>query len=302
MRSPTLLAAVAATLLHLPSPSAAQIRASEPASVTQTIDGTEITIEYYRPRARGRTPLFGPEAVVWENPWTPGANWSTNIAFENPITLQGVALEPGEYSMWIRMSEDGFLPESMFLDPNPKIFHTQPPPASDEQIEIPIERSEGPFKEVLTWDFEDISSTGAVLALRWGNMRIPLEVGVEPSMRLTVTPEEAAPVVGTYRMQFHEGPTGPGSPPFTFIVRYDEESETLRGDIEEFPDPWFNSLDMQLLPFADRIFVPGEVYDGVLTEVWDGFFMEFELTDGPSDGIQLRGEEDAIVGEAERVG
>lgn len=281
-----------------------QIRASERSVVSQDIDGTTVTIEYYRPRTRGRSPLFGHDAVVWENPWTPGANWSTSIAFEKPITLNGVALEPGDYSIWFTMSEAEFMPEELILDPDPRLFHTMPPAPSDEQIRMPLTLDEGDFRDVLTWDFEAMRSDGATLALRWGTMRIPFEIGVEPSMRQTVTPEEAAPVVGRYEMVMQAPPGQGESPTVTFEIRFDDESRTLRGDLEGFPGPdgeWFNALDMMLLPFADRVFAPGEVYDGELWEVWPDTFFEFEVADGPSPTFEMRGEGDVIMARGRRV-
>jgi hypothetical protein len=301
---PALLTAVLAPAFA--APLHAQIRASEHSVLTQDIDGTTITIQYHRPKARGRSPLFGRDAVVWENPWTPGANWSTSIAFQKPITLDGVSIEPGEYSLWMAMSEGEFLPEELILDPNPRYFHTTPPEPSDAQIRMPVTRTEGEFHEMLTWDFEEIRPTGGTLALHWGTMRIPFEIGVEPSMRQTVTEDEAAPVVGTYEMVFI-GMMGPDeSPAFTFHIRFDSESGTLRGDIEGMeggPDAeWFNDLDMMLLPFAERVFAPGEVYDGELWEVWPDTFLEFEGGPDASGSFEMRGEEDAIIGRGKRVG
>jgi hypothetical protein len=302
-----LVASIAAILTLAPSSSGlhAQIRGSERSVVSQDIDGTTITLEYYRPRTRGRSPLFGRDAVVWEDPWTPGANWSTSIAFEKPITLNGVAIEPGDYSIWMRMSEAEFLPEELILDPEPRYFHTTPPAPSDAQIRMPLTRGEGDFREMLTWDFEEVRPTGATLALRWGTMRIPFEIGVEPSMRQTVTEDEVAAVVGSYEMVFLPAWEGEQSPPFRFQVRFDPESSTLRADLEGLPEPdgaWYNALDMMLLPFADRVFAPGEVYDGELWEVWPDTFMEFELGEGSSASFEMRGgEQDAILARGRRV-
>ena len=61
--------------LAIASHACAQAMASEKGSVIQTVDGTTITIEYYRPVARGRTPF--PDVVHWGRMWTPGANWAT---------------------------------------------------------------------------------------------------------------------------------------------------------------------------------------------------------------------------------
>jgi hypothetical protein len=281
--------------LLAPSPADAQIRASELASMTQTIDGTEIRIEYYRPRARGRAPLFGgEEAVVWEPIWTPGANWSTKLSFQKPITINGVSVEPGTYGVWIDM-DDGLMPEEFFLEPDTMIFHTQGPPPRDEQIRFPIELEDAPhFSELLTWDFVDYStsvqgSTGT-LAMHWGDHWIPLEIEVEPSMTMTTTAEQAANVVGTYEVRMAMGPPdGTGdpewSPPFRITVSWDEETGILHSDWEGHEDPWFNETEFWLLPTAaEGFFMPGEVYDGVFTESWADIRAEFEI-DGPSRTI-----------------
>lgn len=304
---PTALSAAllaAAALLAPARPAQAQIRASEPASVTQTIDGTKISIEYFRPRTRGRSPLFGHDAVVWERIWTPGANWATTIEFERPIELEGVAVEPGKYSMWMIMSDDEFLPTELFLHPEPKIFHTQSPDPEAAILRLPVARGVAEHTEVLTWAFEDLRNDGATLALRWGTLRIPFEIGVESTTRQVATAEEAAPVVGTYRVVWsnEEGDT----PPFTFVVTHAEDG-TVHADIEGFPgegeeSEWLNGLDMMLLPLGDRIFGVGEAWDGKLTDVWPDAVVEFDMGDGPSTTIQFRGEEDALWGTGERSG
>src|SRR5688572_28023942 len=51
----------------------AQFRASPFGTVSQRIDSTIITVEYYRPSVRGRA-IFG-RLVKWGEVWTPGANW-----------------------------------------------------------------------------------------------------------------------------------------------------------------------------------------------------------------------------------
>ena len=302
-RVPVIALVAAAGLAVGPDPAAAQIRASEPASVTQTIDGTTITIEYFRPRARGRAPLFGKDAVVWEHIWTPGANWATTIAFEKPIELEGEELEPGTYSMWMVMSEDEFLPEELVLHPEPKIFHTNPPELDEAVLRIPLERGEAEHTEMLTWAFEEVRTDGATLALRWGTTRIPFEVGVESTMRQVTTAEEAAPVVGTWEVAWNPRPGEESPPPFTITVTHAPDG-TLHGDMEGIEGEqgeWMNALDLMLLPVGEGIFAIGEAWDGELTEVWPGVHMEFDVADGPSSSLQIRGEEDAVWGEGTRV-
>ena len=59
------------------------------------IDGTKITMEYSRPRARGRNPLFGTRAVRWDEVWTPGANWATTFETTKDMTLNGRRVPKG---------------------------------------------------------------------------------------------------------------------------------------------------------------------------------------------------------------
>src|SRR5512138_77827 len=55
----------------------AQVRASERGSVSQTVDGTVIEVDYGRPRLKGRIPFGG--IVHWGEVWTPGANSATTL-------------------------------------------------------------------------------------------------------------------------------------------------------------------------------------------------------------------------------
>src|SRR6478672_10516615 len=81
----------------------AQLLASEPAEVTQTVDGTRITVSYSRPRARGRTGLFGTRIRDGEI-WTAGANAATTLAVSKDVTINGQPVPKGKYSVWFAIS------------------------------------------------------------------------------------------------------------------------------------------------------------------------------------------------------
>ena len=87
-------------------PLTGQIRASERGWVGQTIDGTKISIDYARPRARGREPIFG-KVVHWAEVWTPGANYATTLEVNNPVRLDGHPVAKGKYSVWLVVREQG---------------------------------------------------------------------------------------------------------------------------------------------------------------------------------------------------
>jgi len=303
---PSLLLICTALLLPV-APAEAQIRASEPHTFTQAIDGTVFRMEYFRPRVRGRAPLFGPDAVVWEHTWTPGANWATKLAFQKDIEFEGVSIPAGIYSLWIDLDDETWMPKELFFEPDTLIFHTMGPQPAADQIRFPVTLGDAPFKELLTWDFEDVSSTGGVLALRWGAHRIDFDIKVEPSMTVLTEVEAAAPVLGTWEAQF-AGPNGQMSPPFSIRIFHTDDG-VLHADWEGAPaqdgsglDPFFNSLDMWLLPGgAEGIFVPGEAYDGELRETWAGYTMEFDPIDGTSTEFQVRDDLDAVFLKGRRV-
>ena len=137
--SAALTAALAATLLA-PVPGAAQVRASELGTVGQTIDGTIIAIEYSRPRARGRDSLFG-GVVHWGEHWTPGANWATTFEVNRDIELNGHPVAAGKYSVWMVVQPDEWV---IYLDPEARAFHTDPPDSTDVQIRFVVVPEERP--------------------------------------------------------------------------------------------------------------------------------------------------------------
>ena len=297
---------LAATLLASDTDAHAQIRASEPASFTQAIDGTVFRIDYYRPRTRGRSPLFGMDGVVWEHTWTPGANWATKLSFQKPIELDGVPVPAGTYSLWFDLDPESFLPHEFFLEPDTLIFHTMGPKRADDQIRFPVTMTEGAFQELLTWDFEDIRSDGGTLSLRWGTTRIAFDVKVEPSQRATTTEEEAAPVLGEFQMEML-APDGSASPAFS-ITYFRTDDGVLHADWKDVPpqpdgsEGFFETLDMWLLPAAaEGWFVPGEAYDGELRETWAGWFFEFDVAGGASGSFVLRDEFDQPMARGRRV-
>src|SRR5688572_33379539 len=83
-----------------------QVRASELGSVSQVIDGTRISIEYSRPRARGRQDLFGCE-VKWQEVWIAGANYATTLELSKNVQSAGHAVRKGRYQLWMVVRGSG---------------------------------------------------------------------------------------------------------------------------------------------------------------------------------------------------
>src|SRR4030095_8203621 len=97
--APILVARVALILLTSRAEPQGQLLASEPASVSQTVDGTKVTITYSRPRARGRSGLFRTQ-VKRGSTWTPGANLATRLEVSKDVSIEGQQVPKGAYSVW----------------------------------------------------------------------------------------------------------------------------------------------------------------------------------------------------------
>jgi hypothetical protein len=77
----------------------AQTPAASPAgSVSSTIGLTDVKIEYFRPRLKGRT-IFGEKDVMhpYGTIWRTGANSGTKISFSDDVKVEGVNIPKGEY-------------------------------------------------------------------------------------------------------------------------------------------------------------------------------------------------------------
>ncbi|MES2524786.1 MAG: DUF2911 domain-containing protein, partial [Gemmatimonadota bacterium] len=210
------------------SVSDAQIRASELASVSQTVDGTKLTIEYSRPRTRGRTPIFGTRIVQWDEVWTPGANFATTFQASKDVTLNGTRVPKGTYSVWMVVRKAGDW--TFVLDPRARMFHMDHPDSTAQQIRFPVKvtQQQQPSVDVLTWSFPEVRSNGASMVMAWDTFRTAVDVGVAPSLVYATEPAVAAEYVGRFE---GKGTTESWIPPEPFSLTVVHDKGILRGDL-----------------------------------------------------------------------
>jgi hypothetical protein len=277
-------------LILLASPGAAQVKASEPAAVIQTIDGTVMTIEYSRPRARGRKNLFGSE-VHWEEVWTAGANKATTFETSKDITLGGLRVPKGKYSVWLQVRQSGQW--TALFDTNSRRFHTQRPDTSKVAIRFPVKTSKGPYTETLTWGFENVRLSSAQLTLRWEKTVVAIDLAVEPTFVTAVPEALAAEYKGTYD-QIVEAPTDTTQNyrVVSSVLRLDYRNGSLVGKedvkyIYKGKDMSYNA-EFMLLPNKDGSFHVGILMQGELAATYRESVYEFKRTDGKVTGIEQR--------------
>jgi hypothetical protein len=281
-----------AGLVCVPLTLAAQVRASERGSVSQTVDGTVITLDYSRPLARGRDSLFG-TVVRWGETWTPGANWATTLEVSRPIRLNDQTVPAGKYAVWMIPQAEGAW--TVFLSARTRAFHTQKPTATDARVAaFTVEPRTAAHTEVLTWSFPAVSGEGAELQFAWGTTVVPLSVKVEPSRPTARAGRSLAPYLGQYRIRFEPDS---GGTPYEDTVELFEQNGMLRARLAHaWPgmDPEFD-----LLPendhFTSRFYQGGKVYEED-RETQVVFLME----GGRAGGFELRFEGEAYA-RGERV-
>jgi hypothetical protein len=175
MRRPTLplFALCLTAALGLASPACAQPRASQHGAVTQTVNTTDITLEYDRPVLRGRS-VFG-DLLDYDVVWTPGANRATWIEFSEPVTVQGAALEAGRYGIWsIPHEDEGW--ELVFVsdwDTHHSFF-----PVESEVARVRAVSESSAHMEVLAWYFPVVGPYETTLRFHWGETVVPLTIEV----------------------------------------------------------------------------------------------------------------------------
>ena len=279
-----------ATLALLAPRAEAQIRASELGSMSQTIDGTKLTVTYSRPRGRGRDPLFGSKkSVEWGETWTPGANWATTLEVDKPIALDGHAVKPGTYSLWMVVRESGDW--TMILDPRARLYHMNRPDSTASQLRFPVKPHAAPYTDVLTWSMPELDAEGGALVLQWGKLAVSMHVDVVPSLTMTFPAAEAKDYIGTWEYTEHD--SGAKAPPKVKRLVIDYENNTLKGRWQSV-DGYFQHF--ALVRLAPDTFSPG-IYDehGRIYEVLrPDLVFEFARVNGQPATLEVREEGDHV--------
>jgi hypothetical protein len=145
-------------------------------------DGKWIEITYGRPIKRGRDVFGGagdnygkvanPDAPVWRA----GANYSTQLKTEVPLTINGKTVAPGTYTMFIDLKPNAWTlivstwKAQTHYDPKntAEIFGAYGYTPDKDVVRAPMKLETLPHTvEQLTWEFVDMTDAGGSLAIVW---------------------------------------------------------------------------------------------------------------------------------------
>jgi tetratricopeptide (TPR) repeat protein len=161
------------TALHAQAPPLTLPRASQAASVSQTIGVTEIAIHYSRPLVKGRT-IWG-DLVPYDKVWRAGANENTTISFSTPVSISGHALAAGTYGLHTIPTAGDW---TLILSNNSSNWGSFSYEDKDDALRVALKPEPGPMTEALTYTFEDPTETSARVVLSWEKLRVPFQVDV----------------------------------------------------------------------------------------------------------------------------
>jgi len=283
------LAVLCTAVIGLSGTANAQIRASAHGVAAQTVDGTTITVEYFRPQVRDRGTIFG-GPVHWGEVWTPGANWATTVDVDKNIELNGHAVPAGKYSLWMIVQPEEW---TVVLDPTSRLFHTNPPDSSDAQIRFTVVPEERPHQEILTFSFPEVSATGGTMAMHWATTYVPLSFAVESSREITFAADKAPRYVGSYTWTWVS--PNPDAEPSVAAFDVFYEGDLLMATLDPAP---FEALErMILIDVADDWFIIGSTQHGKLFDMITDVTLEFAPETGT---FELRGPTDNVMATGER--
>jgi Protein of unknown function (DUF2911) len=170
---------VAAAALELGAQSfvASTPRASQRATVSQRIALTDITVVYHRPLAGGRKIWDG--VVPYGQVWRAGANENTTIEFSDPVTVEGQPLAKGIYGLHMSPSADSW---TVIFSKNATSWGSFTYKQDEDALRVTVKPQPAEFHEALTYDFDDVKSSSAGVAMRWEKVAVPFRVAVAPEV------------------------------------------------------------------------------------------------------------------------
>lgn len=195
MNKKHLLFALLMIFAFAPEWSTAQIQTplpSPPATVYSQVGLTDVTVDYFRPRVKGRA-IFGEGdnfLVPYGKMWRTGANSGSKVTFSDDVTIMGTEIKAGDYLIFTIPGKDEW---QVMLYPDLSIGgNTANYDKSKEAGRFTVTPSTpGEKVEALTFLIEDISEdhTEANLALMWENTKVelPFEVNFDEKIMSEIT-------------------------------------------------------------------------------------------------------------------
>lgn len=132
-----------------------------------TVGAAELMVDYGRPQKRGRDILAG-SIIQVDSVWRTGANAATQFRTSAPITLAGLKLDAGMYTLWTMRTKSGV---TLIVNKQVGQWGTQYDAAKDlGRADLKTEKLSAPI-ETFTIRVEPAGAGAASLVLEWDTFR-----------------------------------------------------------------------------------------------------------------------------------
>lgn len=178
MKKLHLPAVAGAILLTICSLATAQAQLKVPAAspmqtTKQSFALGDITLEYSRPAAKGRT-IVG-DLVPYDKVWRTGANATSKITFSSDVKLEGKEVKAGTYGLFTipgKTTWEVMLSKDLNLGANVGAYNKE-----NEVVRVQVKPTMLANKvENFTINLADIQASSAVLEIMWDKTRVPVTI------------------------------------------------------------------------------------------------------------------------------
>lgn len=154
-------------VLDLPLP-------SQRAEVSQRIGTTDVTIDYHRPLVNQRK-IWG-ALVPYGKVWRAGANENTTITFSDPVQIEGKPLAKGTYGLHMIPNADEW---TIIFSKNSTSWGSFTYDQAEDALRVSVKSKSADMHNALTYDFDQLQPSSAVIELQWEKIAVPFKVSVD---------------------------------------------------------------------------------------------------------------------------
>lgn len=165
---------------------------NQKSKVTQFIGPVEVSIAYSSPDVHGpngedRTGKIWGEVAHFgfidqgfgtskAAPWRAGANENTVFTVSHDVKIEGKELKAGTYGLFLAVAKEGAY--TWIFSKNSSSWGSYFYDAKEDALRVDVSPEDAPYKEWLTFGFEDRLPSSAKAYLRWEKKRIPFKIEV----------------------------------------------------------------------------------------------------------------------------
>jgi hypothetical protein len=178
----------------------AQVKTPQPspkATFTQVVGLTDISVDYSRPSAKGRT-IFG-DLVPFDQLWRTGANASSTITFSDDVVIAGAPLKKGKYAIYTKPKADSW--EVIFYSDTDNWGTPEKWDESKVGLKTTV-RTEplNRFVESFTISVNSLDNNYGILEISWEKTIVAIKIEVPTQKTATANIEKAlaGPGAGDY--------------------------------------------------------------------------------------------------------